>query len=299
MSEAVTRAVLPAAGWGTRFLPATKAIPKEMLPVIDRPVIEYTVAEAAAVGITDIVVVVSAEKKDVIRRHFAPVADLERALEAGGKAEALAAVRASTTFANVELVVQTEQLGLGHAVATAAPLVAGAPFAVLLPDEVVDADLLARMLAVHEERDASVIGLIELPREELSAYGVPDAETIADDLVRVRSIVEKPAPADAQSSYATIGRYVFTPDILDALEHVEPGHGGEIQLTDAIDLLAGKRAVYGVVTRGGRWDVGTKVGMLRAALDLAMVRDDLRDDVRALLEEVAARHGIGRGGGSA
>lgn len=295
MTSAVTTAVVPAAGWGTRFLPATKSVPKEMLPVIDRPVIEYAVAEAAAVGIREIVVVVSAEKEEAIRRHFSPAPDLEAALEAAGKTDLLDQVRRSSGLARLEFIVQHEQRGLGHAVATAAPIVRGEPFAVLLPDEVVAPSLLERMLAVHAEHDASVIGLMEVPPEELSVYGVPEAEPVAGEagLVTVHSIVEKPALGDAPSGYATIGRYVFTPDVIDALERVEPGWGGEIQLTDAIDLLAQKDTVYGAVLESGRWDVGHKVGMLRASIELALERDDLRAEVRALLTDLVRRHGLG------
>lgn len=294
MSKPVTRAVLPAAGWGTRFLPATKAIPKEMLPVIDRPVIEYAVAEAAAAGITEVIVVVSEEKLELIRRHFSSAPDLEAVLADAGKDDLLAEVRRSNALARVEFIVQHEQLGLGHAVATAAPIVRGEPFAVLLPDEVVDASLLRRMLEVHDRYGASCIGLIELPPEELSAYGVPEVEPVEEGLVRVRSIVEKPAAGEAPSAYATIGRYVFTPEIVDALESVEPGWGGELQLTDGIDLLAKEQEIFGAVVTGGRWDVGTKVGMLRASIELALGRDDLRDDVRGMLTEITRHHDIER-----
>lgn len=287
-----TRAVIPAAGWGTRFLPVTKSVPKELLPVIDRPMIDYAVAEAAAAGITDVVLVVS-EGKEAIERHFEPLPELEAALEASGKAALLAEVRRASALARIEAVVQEEQLGLGHAVATAGPLVGGDPFVVLLPDEIVTGGLLSRMIDVFARNESSVIGLMAMPRSELSAYGVPEVEpTDEDGVVLVRSIIEKPSPGDAPSDFATIGRYVFTPDILDALERVEPGVGGEIQLTDAIDILAGKQPVHGVVAQGGRWDAGNPVGLLRASLELALARDDLADDVRTLVADVASRHGI-------
>ncbi len=287
----IDTAIIPAAGFGTRFLPATKAVPKEMLPVVDRPMIEYSVAEAVAAGVRRIVVVVS-EGKDAIRAHFAPTPALERALESAGKTDLLEAVRERSRMAEFEYVVQEEQLGLGHAVATARDLVKGEPFAVLLPDEVIVSDLMTRILAVHEQRSASVIGLMEVTPDEISAYGCPEAKAVADDLVEVVRIVEKPPRDEAPSNFATIGRYVFTPEILDALGQIEPGALGELQLTDAIDLLIEEQSVYGAVTRGGRFDAGRTLGMLEASLELALARDDLGDDVRALLADIARRHGL-------
>lgn len=287
----VETAVIPAAGFGTRFLPATKAVPKEMMPIVDRPMIEYSVAEAVAAGVRRIVIVVS-EGKDAIRAHFAPTPALEQALEVAGKTDLLEAVRERSRMAEFEYVVQEEQLGLGHAVATARDLVKGEPFAVLLPDEVIVSDLMTRILAVHEERGASVIGLMEVTSDEISAYGCPEAKPVADDLVEVVRIIEKPPRDEAPSNYATIGRYAFTPEILDALEQIEPGALGELQLTDAIDLLIEEQPVYGAVTRGGRFDAGRTVGMLEASLELALARDDLGDDVAALLTEIARRHGL-------
>lgn len=254
------KAVIPAAGKGTRFLPATRAVPKVMLPLLDRPIVEYAVAEAAAAGIDEVVVVLGGDG-DLVRRHFSGAA-------------------------GIEYVVQDEPRGLGDAVATAGPALGGEPFVVLLPDEIVDPGLLRRMLAAFEERDASVIGLMDVPRDQVSAYGVPEAEPVDGGLVRIHSIVEKPAPEEAPSTFATIGRYVFTPEVLDSLAGVGPGYGGEIQLTDAIDVLARKGEVYGVVGGGARWDVGTPTGMLRAAVALALVRDDLRDGVRAILRDL-------------
>lgn len=287
----VRRAVIPAAGWGTRFLPATKAVPKEMLPVVDRPVIEYAVAEAVGAGITEVVVVVS-EGKQAIGSHFSPHPALEAALEAAGKDALLAEVQRTSALASMEYVIQEEQLGLGHAVATAAEAVGDEPFAVLLPDEVITSGLLETMLEVFTDHDAPVIGLMEVPRAQVSAYGVPSAEPVEPGLVRVRSIVEKPDPADAPSSYATIGRYVFSPEILEALERVEPGVGGEIQLTDAIDMVAQKQPVYGSVLESGRWDVGKVLGLMRASLELALERDDLRDDVKTMIIEIARDRGL-------
>ncbi len=270
----VETAVIPAAGFGTRFLPATKAVPKEMLPVVDRPMIEYAVAEAVEAGLRRVVIVVS-EGKEAIRRHFSPHPQLEAALEGSGKRELLDEVRARSEMAEVEYVVQERQLGLGHAVGVAREAVGGAPFAVLLPDELITSGLLGRLVDVFEERSASAIGLMQVGADEISAYGCPAVEPVADDLVAVASIVEKPAPEDAPSEYATIGRYVFTPELFEHLERIEPGVGGELQLTDAIDLLLEHQGVYGAVLREGRYDVGRKADFLLASIELALARDDL------------------------
>lgn len=283
----VRTAVIPAAGLGTRFLPATKAVPKEMLPVVDRPMIEYAVAEAAAAGITEIVVVTTAGK-EAIERHFTPDPDLEAALERAGKRDLLERVRATSGLAAIRYVVQDEPRGLGDAVATAQDLVAE-PFAVLLPDELVLTGLLAQMVGAFERERVSVIGLMEVPRATISAYGCPRVEPVSDGFVRVLEIVEKPAVDEAPSNLATIGRYVFTPEVFEALAGLEPGVGGEIQLTDAIDVLARTQGVYGVVLREGRYDVGRKVDYLRASLEVALARDDLADEVAAMLAEIVDR----------
>ena len=287
----VTTAVIPAAGLGTRFLPASKAVPKEMLPVVDRPAIEYVVAEATAAGITE-VVVVTAKGKSAIEAHFAPDLELEESLEARGKHAELDAIRTPAALSSFQYVVQEEPLGLGHAVATAADLVGDRPFAVLLPDEIHEPALLRRMLQTFDERSGSVIAVMEVPETEISAYGSIDPDPVGDDLVGVRSIVEKPAPADAPSNLATVGRYVFTPAIFDALERIQPGAGGELQLTDAIQLLLADEPVFGAVVTSRRFDVGRKIDFLRATVELALDRDDLAPEFRAFLADVCRRHGI-------
>lgn len=287
----VHTAVIPAAGLGTRFLPATKAVPKEMLPVVDRPMIQYALEEAVRAGIRR-VVVVTADGKEAIERHLAPDRWLEAALEAAGKHDLLADVRGTCPVEEVVYVRQEEPLGLGHAVAVTRDAVGADPFAVLLPDEIVTGPLLERMVEVMRRESASVIGLLEVPPSEISAYGVPEVEPVDEALVRVRSIVEKPPAEEAPSGYATIGRYVFTPEVFDALDALEPGVGGEVQLTDAVDVLAAKQGVFGVVADGGRHDVGRKLDFLRAGVELALLRDDLGPGMRAFLADVVRRHGI-------
>jgi UTP--glucose-1-phosphate uridylyltransferase len=287
----VRTAVIPAAGLGTRFLPATKAVPKEMLPIVDRPAIEYVVAEAAAAGITD-VVVVTAKGKDAIEAHFAPDPDLEAALERAGRADELAAVRRSSALADVRYVIQDQPLGLGHAVGVAAEAVGDRPFAVLLPDELHDPALLTRMLRIHGDEGASVVAVMEIDGPEISAYGVVDPEPVGEDLVRVRSIVEKPPAAEAVSNLASVGRYVFDPAIFSCLERIQPGAGGELQLTDAIEDLLATHTVLAAVVRTRRFDVGRKIDALRAVVELTLERDDLAPEFREILSEVVRRHGI-------
>lgn len=291
----VTTAVIPAAGFGTRFLPASKAVPKEMLPIVDRPAIEYVVAEAVAAGITD-VIVVTAKGKTAIESHFSADLELEEMLGSKGKRAELEAVRAATDLAAFEYVVQDEPLGLGHAVATASDLVRDRPFAVLLPDEIHDPALLRGMLDAFDARGGSVIAVMEVPHDEISAYGAiepgPAPEPADDGLLAVRSIVEKPPAGEAPSNLATVGRYVFTPAILDALERIEPGAGGELQLTDAIQLVLEREPVYGALVTTRRFDVGRKIDFLRATVELALEHDELGPEFREFLADVARRHGL-------
>jgi UTP--glucose-1-phosphate uridylyltransferase len=294
MPARVRSAVIPAAGLGTRFLPATKAQPKEMLPVLDRPAIQYVVEEAAAAGLDDVLVVTSRAKSS-IEDHFDRLPDLEEALAAKGKDDALKAVTDLAELAQVHYVRQGEARGLGHAVGMAERHVGGEPFAVLLPDDLMvdEAAVMRAMLAAHAEHGGSVVALKQVPRAEISAYGCPRVTPVEGDLVRIEEIVEKPDPDEAPSDLAVTGRYVLSPAIFDALRRVTPGKGGEIQLTDALALLGETEPVYGWVFTEGRHDVGTPLDHLRASISLALARDDLRAEVGAFLAETVRRHGLG------
>ncbi|MBA2626033.1 MAG: UTP--glucose-1-phosphate uridylyltransferase GalU [Acidimicrobiia bacterium] len=293
----VRKAVIPAAGLGTRFLPVTKAVPKEMLPLIDIPAMQYVVEEASLAGLDDVLVVTGRSKR-AIEDHFDRAPELELELERDGKTELLAAVREPTGLATMHYVRQGEALGLGHAVGKARPHVGDEPFAVLLGDDVMvdDAALLRGMVAAARAREASVVALRAVPPEEISAYGCADAGGAApgeDSLVPIRAIVEKPAAEDAPSNLAVMGRYVFSPRIFDALERTAPGKGGEIQLTDAIALLLAEEPVHGYVFTEGRYDIGKKVDYLRATVELGAARPDVGPEFRAFLADFARREGLG------
>jgi UTP--glucose-1-phosphate uridylyltransferase len=285
----VQHAVIPVAGLGTRFLPATKATPKEMLPVIDTPAIQLVVEEAVRAGITDILMITGRGKRS-IEDHFDRSAELEHFLESKGKFDELKQVRAIAELANIYYTRQRDPLGLGHAVACAEAHIGNEPFVVMLPDDLVKpkTPLLDRMMKVHERYGRSVLAAIEVAREDSSLYGMIEPEQVDDDLARVVSIVEKPSPEDSPSNLAAIGRYVFTPEIFDALRETPPGHGGEIQLTDAINLLAQGQAVY-AVSFEGRFDVGNKIDYLRATVELALDRDDVGADFKAYLAGLVRR----------
>ena len=289
----VRKAVIPAAGLGTRFLPASKSIPKEMLPIVDRPTIEYVVEEAVRAGIRDILVV-SGRGKGPIEDHFDREPELEAALEQKGKHELLKQVQALADLADLHFVRQHEPLGLGHAVSVARQHVGNESFAVLLGDDVMvdDAALLRSMIEIHDREEASVVALLEVEPDEISAYGCAVVDPMAGDEFRLRSVVEKPKPEDAPSNLAVIGRYVFRPGIFDALDRIEPGAGGELQLTDAIGLLLKDEMVIGRRFTQGRYDAGMKVDFLRANLELALDRPDLAADVEAMIVEVVRRRGL-------
>jgi len=298
----VRKAVIPAAGLGTRFLPATKAQAKEMLPVVDKPAIQYVVEEAVRAGIDDILIITGRGKRS-IEDHFDRQFELEYFLEAKGKHDLLEEVQGLAELADIHYVRQGEPLGLGHAVSVARKHVGDNPFAVLLGDDLMvdDAKVLSGMIAAHEERNASVVALRSVPQADISSYGCadpgeawnPDGAATADGtLVPIKGIVEKPRPEDAPSSLAVMGRYVFTPDIFDALELVKPGVGGEIQLTDAIALLLADADVFGYVFRDGRYDIGSKLDYLRATVELALERDDLGPPFAAFLTDLVERRGL-------
>ena len=271
----VRKAVIPAAGLGTRFLPVTKAIPKELLPLVDRAAMQYVVEEAAAAGIEE-VIVVTARGKEAIADYFDKYAELESLLSARGENDRLAQVRRPSELAQMTYVRQAEQLGLGHAVACAARAVGGEPFAVILPDDIIAAEpgALAQLLEVFDRYEASVIAVEEVDGPAIQSYGVIDPEPVADGVYRVRGTVEKPALADAPSNLGIVGRYVLMPQIFDALAEVKEGAIGELQLTDGLAILLKDQDVYAMRFRGTRYDVGNPMGLLRASVEMALRRED-------------------------
>ena len=286
----VRKAVIPAAGLGTRFLPATKAVPKEMLPIVDIPAIQLVVEEAVRAGLTDILIVTGRSKR-AIEDHFDRNVELEQFLEEKGKFDELKQVRALADIADIHYIRQGEALGLGHAVSVAEPHVGGEAFAVLLGDDLIveSMPLLPEMLRVHEKYGRSVIAAQEVAREEIGSYGCITPEFVEEGLARVKEIVEKPAPDEAQSNLAAIGRYVFTPEIFSAIRETKPGRGGEIQLTDAINLLAQEQAVYAYEFDHGRFDAGNRLDYLKAIVEAAIERDDVGPEFRSYLADLVQR----------
>jgi UTP--glucose-1-phosphate uridylyltransferase len=293
----ISKAVIPVAGMGTRFLPATKAMPKEMLPVVDKPAIQYVVEEAVAAGLHD-VLMITGRNKSAVENHFDKVGELEAILRSKGDDEKLEKVRYSTDLADVHYVRQGDPKGLGHAVLRAKMHVGQEPFAVLLGDDIIDErdPLLTRMLEVQGSRNTTVVALLEVDPSQTHLYGIATVELAGepageDDVVRVTGLVEKPAPGEAPSNYAIIGRYVLRPEIFEVLERTQPGKGGEIQLTDALQALAAgpewTGGVHGVVFRGRRYDTGDRLDYLKAIVQLASDRDDLGPEFRPWLREFA------------
>ena len=296
MPQKIRKAVFPAAGLGTRFLPATKASPKEMLPLVDKPLIQYVVEEAVQSGIESILIVTS-RGKTVIEDHFDVSFELEQLLGERGKEEARRSVRAISEMARVSYVRQREALGLGHAVLQARDFVGDEPFAVLLGDDLIDArdHLLEHMLAVQAEHGGSVIALLDVGRENIDKYGAvaiepgTSAAVEGDEVVRVTGLVEKPPVDEAPSSLAIIGRYVLSPSVFDVLRDTAPGRGGEIQLTDALATLVERgEPLHGVVFSGRRYDTGDRLDYLKAVIRLASERDDLGPPLRSWLREFVA-----------
>jgi UTP--glucose-1-phosphate uridylyltransferase len=292
MIAKVRKAVFPAAGLGTRFLPATKAQPKEMLPVVDKPLIQYGVEEAMQSGVQNIIIV-TGRGKSAIEDHFDVSFELEHLLETRHKRDLLATVRAISDMIDVSYVRQKEALGLGHAVLRAKELVGHEPFAVILSDDIIDGDTpcLRQLLDIYEFYNAPVVALMEVPRENISAYGVVDAEPVAhnggkDRLYRIRNLVEKPKASEAPSNLAIIGRYVLLPEIFASLDAVEPGSGGEIQLTDGLKHVLRNRPIYGYRFEGKRYDAGDKLGFLQATVEFALKRHDLGEAFRAYLKSL-------------
>ena len=298
MTSRITKAVIPAAGLGTRFLPATKAMPKEMLPVVDKPAIQYVVEEAVAAGLDDVLMIIG-RNKNALANHFDRVTELEQTLETKGDDSKLSKVQESSDLADVHFVRQGDPKGLGHAVLRAQKHVGKESFAVLLGDDLIDArdPLLTRMLDVHAARNATIVALLEVEPTSIHLYGAAAVETTdEDDVVRVTGLVEKPSKEDAPSNYAVIGRYVLKPEVFDVLERTAPGKGGEIQHTDALmemaDDVEGTGGVYGVVFRGRRYDTGDKLDYNKAVIQLAADRDDLGPELKPWLVEYVA--GLGR-----
>jgi UTP--glucose-1-phosphate uridylyltransferase len=289
----VRKAVIPAAGLGTRFLPATKSQPKEMLPVIDKPTIQYVIEEAVRAGITDILIITGRGKR-AIEDHFDRNFELEFYLEQGKKDDLLEQVQSVSEMADIHYIRQRDPLGLGHAISVARQHVGSEPFAVLLGDDIMvdDARLLRSMLGVYERYGRSVIAVMEVPREDISSYGCISPDDVEENLVRVGAIVEKPRPEDAPSNLAVIGRYVFTPEIFEALDRITPGAGGELQLTDAIGLLLETQTVFGLTFDSGRYDIGKKIDFLRATVELALDRPDLGTEFKAFLADLVQRRRI-------
>ena len=290
--SAVTKAVIPAAGLGTRFLPATKAQPKEMLPVVDRPAIQYVVEEAVKAGIDDILIITGRGKRS-LEDHFDRNFELEHQLHEKGKSEDLIEIRELADLADIHYVRQGEALGLGHAVSIARKHVGDHPFVVMLGDDIMvdGAELLTSMIRAYEEHEASIIALLEVPHEDIGSYGCVRPEPVSDRLVKVLDIVEKPDPSVAPSDLAVVGRYVLSPQVFDALEGVQPGYGGEIQLTDALAKLVRTQGVFGYTFEKGRYDIGMKIDYLRATVEIALMRDDLGPQFRAFLQDLCSREG--------
>lgn len=290
MIPKVRKAVFPAAGLGTRFLPATKAQPKEMLPLVDKPLIQYGVEEAMHSGIQNIIIV-TGRGKSSIEDHFDVSFELEHLLESKHKADMLSMVRAISDMIDVSYVRQKEALGLGHAVLRAKELVGAEPFSVVLSDDIIASEVpcIRQLLDVYEYYGASVLALMEVSSDQISAYGVVDAEMVSDNgrenrLYRIRNMVEKPKPADAPSNLAIIGRYILTPEIFNCIEAIEPGSGGEIQLTDALKYMLRNRPIYGLKFEGKRYDAGDKLGFLKATVEFALNRHDLGQPFRDYLK---------------
>lgn len=281
----VRKAVVTAAGWGTRFLPATKAQPKETLPLVDKPLIQYVVEEAVASGIEQIIIVTAMGKR-AIEDHFDRSFELEYALERKGNGPLLAEVRRISELADIVYIRQKEQLGLGHAILVTRDVVGKEPFAVFLPDDIIDASVPAmkQMLGVFERYGCSVIGVEQIPQEAFRSYGIIEPQPLGDGLYQVLSLVEKPEPEDAPSDLGIVGRYILTPEIFEALARTPPGRNNEIQLTDGLRLLLEHQAIYAYQFEGKRYDTGTPLGLLKASVEFALKREDIGPEFRRYLE---------------
>lgn len=286
----VRKAIIPAAGLGTRFLPATKAQPKEMLPIVDKPTIQYIIEEAVASGIEDIIIITGRSKR-AIEDHFDKAYELENELLKSEKHELIKLVQDISNLANIYYVRQKEALGLGHAIHCAKTFIGNEPFAVLLGDDIVEAQTpcLKQMIDVYNQYQTTLLGVQTVDPKNVSKYGIINGNQVDDRIYKVKDMVEKPAPEAAPSNVAILGRYIITPAIFDCLERTKPGAGGEIQLTDALRLLSEQEAMYAYDFVGRRYDVGNKMGFLEATVEFALRRDDLKDEFAAYLKQVAGK----------
>jgi len=289
MEKRIKKAIFPAAGLGTRFLPATKASPKEMLPIVDKPMIQYAIEEASACGIEEFIIITGKYKR-AIEDHFDSAFELEESLKKAGKKRLLEEI-SRLNHLNFAYIRQKATFGLGHAIYCAKPFVKDEPFAVLLSDDIIDPDnsLLKDMIDLYKKLESPIIALQQVPMEEVNKYGVIDGVKETENLYRIKDLVEKPKTTEAPSDLAIIGRYILTPDIFDMLENVGFGKGGEIQLTDALHRLLKKRPMYGYLFKGTRYDAGDKVGYLKATVDLALKNPLVSEEFKEYLVEVATR----------
>ncbi len=289
MKSAISKAILPAGGLGTRFLPATKASPKEMLPIVDKPLIQYAVEEAEGCGIKEFIVITGKNKR-AIEDHFDSAFKLEDSLKKSGKKSLIDEIN-RLNHLNFAYIRQREALGLGHAIYCAKPFVRDEPFAVLLSDDIIDPSdhLLKQMIELYKEFESPILALQRVPRSDVNKYGIVDGVKVRDNVFRISKMVEKPPVSSAPSDMAIIGRYILTSDVFDTLEGVGPGKGGEIQLTDALYDLLKRRQIYGYLFTGRRYDAGDKVGYLKATVDLALRNPQVSEPFREYLVEVAER----------
>ncbi|MGL4740319.1 MAG: UTP--glucose-1-phosphate uridylyltransferase GalU [Sarcina sp.] len=288
MNKKIRKAIIPAAGLGTRFLPATKAQPKEMLPIVDKPTIQYIIEEAIASGIEEILIITGKGKK-CIEDHFDKSLELEMQLEKSGKDELLQMVREISDMVDIHFIRQKEPKGLGHAISCAKTFVGNEPFAVLLGDDIVYNDenpCLGQLIECFNEYNTSILGVQEVPHEDVDKYGIVDGVHVENGVYKVRNLVEKPAKDEAPTNVAILGRYIITPRIFEILENTKPGKGGEIQLTDALLTLISQEAMYAYNFTGKRYDVGDKLGFLKATVEYALRRDDLKDEFTAYLKTI-------------
>ena len=288
----VKKAIIPAAGLGTRFLPATKSQPKEMLPIVDKPTLQYIIEEAIESGIEEILIITGRNKKS-IEDHFDKSVELELELEQKGKKEMLEMVIDISNMVNIHYIRQKDPKGLGHAIHCAKSFIGNEPFAVLLGDDIVDAEVpcLKQLINTYDEYKTTILGVQEVAKEDTDKYGILDVKHIEDRVYKVKDMVEKPSVESAPSNIAILGRYIINPSIFEILENQEPGKGGEIQLTDALKTLSTQEAIYAYNFEGRRYDVGDKFGFLEATIDFALKRDELREDLLNYMKDIVEKEG--------